>query len=51
MKIPHPIRRWQRWKQWAPLAHSMNKFQKILVLLKLKPCTWFDNFVDWRNVK
>ena len=44
------IHRYRRWKEWRELTY-MNKFEQILVLLKLKPCTWFENFVDWRNEK
>ncbi len=36
------IRRYKAWKSWCEYSH-MNKFQKILVLLKLKRCTWFED--------
>ena len=38
------LRRYRKWKIWRQYTW-MNKFQQILVLLKLKPCTWFEVFV------
>lgn len=48
----HPIRRYKAWKNWKSLAHSMNWFEKILVLLKFKSCTWFEQgWCNWKEHK
>lgn len=41
-------RRYTRWKDWRRL-NGLNWFQQILVLLGLKKCLHFDQFLDWRD--
>lgn len=35
------MKRYKAWKDWCRYSH-MNRLQKVLVLLKLKTCTWFE---------
>ena len=35
------MKRYKAWLDWCRYS-SMNWFQKLLVLLKLKTCTWFE---------
>ena len=41
------LHRFIRWKEWRKLTW-MNPLQQVLVLLKIKTCTHFEQFNDWR---
>ena len=42
------INRYRKWKDWRKV-NGLTKFEQVLVLLGLKRCLHFNQFMDWRN--